>query len=205
MKSLKSQVIKPINSQIMKSLKSASVILLCTFLLTSCNNDDDNPTLPQPVNEEEVITTLTAILTPNLAGGTAITLKTQDLDGDGPNVPVVTVSGNLTPNTTYNGVITLLNETVSPAENITTEVEEESNEHQFFYTIGNGLNITTEYTNNDANGNPLGTEFKVITSGSSSGDLTFTLRHEPTKPNDGTLDNAGGETDISATFDITIQ
>jgi hypothetical protein len=38
----------------------------------------------------------------------------------------------------------------------------------------------------------------------SSGTLTVTLRHEPTKPNTG-LGDAGGETDIAATFNVTVQ
>jgi hypothetical protein len=131
-------------------------------------------------------------------------LKTQDLDGDGPNAPVVTVSGNLTSGVTYNGVIVLLNETESPAENITTEVKEEDDEHQFFYTIGSGLNATTTYTSFDGDGNNLGTEFTLTAGAASSGNLTFTLRHEPTKPNTG-LSDAGGETDIEATFNVAIQ
>ncbi len=32
----------------------------------------------------------------------------------------------------------------------------------------------------------------------------FTLRHEPTKPNTGLAD-AGGETDIAVTFNVTVQ
>ena len=40
----------------------------------------------------------------------------------------------------YSGSIVLLNETEDPAENMTLEIEAESLEHQFFYTIGNGLN-----------------------------------------------------------------
>lgn len=165
---------------------------------------DDDITIPEIVNEEEVLTTLTIALIPN-GGGNTITLKTQDLDGDGPNPPVITPSENLTANTIYNGVITILNETVSPAENITEEVEEESNEHQFFYTIETILNATMAYNNLDENGDPLGTEFTLTTGNASSGLLTFTLRHEPKKPNDGTLDDAGGETDISATFNIIIE
>ena len=77
-------------------------------------------------------------------------------------------------------------------------------DHQFFYTIGSGLNVTTSYENNDSEGNPLGTEFTLVAGAASSGDLTFTLRHEPTKPNTG-LDDAGGETDISVTFNLTIE
>ena len=35
--------------------------------------------------------------------------------------------------------------------------------------------------------------------------LTITLKHEPTKPNDGTLASAGGETDIEVSFPINVQ
>ena len=40
----------------------------------------------------------------------------------------------------YSGSIVLLNETEDPAENMTEEIEEEDLAHQFFYTIGSGLN-----------------------------------------------------------------
>ncbi|MEM7186004.1 MAG: type 1 periplasmic binding fold superfamily protein [Bacteroidota bacterium] len=186
----------------MKNLKLVVTAVFATLLFAACSNDDDNGT-PEPVNEEEVITTMTITLTPE-GGGTAITLRTRDLDGDGPNAPVVTVSGPLTAGVTYNGVIELLNETENPPEDITLEVEEESDEHQFFYTRSGGLNVATEYSNFDNNGDPLGTEFKLSSNVPSAGTMTFTLRHEPTKPNNG-LASAGGETDIAASFDLTVQ
>ncbi len=77
-------------------------------------------------------------------------------------------------------------------------------DHQFFYTVGSGLDVTTEYNSFDSAGNPLGLDFYLVTAGASSGGLTFTLRHEPNKPNTG-LENAGGETDIEVTFDITVE
>ena len=77
----------------MKTIKLLSILFIASILFTSCDNDD-----PEPVNEEEVITTMTATLTPVGGGGTII-LKTQDLDGDGPDAPVVTVSGSLATNT----------------------------------------------------------------------------------------------------------
>lgn len=184
----------------MKKVKFLATTIFATLLFVSCSNNDDTP---NPVNEEEVITTLTVTLTPN-GGGTPIQMQTRDLDGDGPNPPVITVSGNLANGVTYDGTIVLLNETVNPPDNITEEVEEESEEHQFFYTIGGGLLVTTDYTNFDSNGNPLGTEFTLTADAVSSGTLTVTLRHEPTKPNSG-LGDAGGETDIAATFDVTIE
>mgnify|MGYP001263095091 CR=1 FL=1 len=185
----------------MRKLNFLATVLFTTLLFVSCSKDDDST--PEPVNEEEVITTLTATLVP--AGqGTSITLKSQDLDGDGPNAPVITVSGNLSAGVIYNGTIELLNEMESPAEDITEEIEEEDLDHQFFYTIGGGLDVTTSYENNDSEGNPLGTEFTLVAGAASSGALTFTLRHEPTKPNTG-LDDAGGETDISVTFNLTVE
>lgn len=184
----------------MNKLKSLTLVFFSGLIFTACSNDDD---VPAPILEGEVITTMTVNLNPN-GGGTPITLKTVDLDGDGPNPPVITVSGNLMAGTTYNGSIVLLNETVSPAEDITEEVEEEADEHQFFYTVGSGLNVTTEYANFDDDGNPLGTEFTLTAGAASSGTLTFTLRHEPKKPNTGLVD-AGGETDIATSFNITIE
>tara|TARA_B100001142_G_scaffold88674_1_gene90480 strand:- start:501 stop:1052 length:552 start_codon:yes stop_codon:yes gene_type:complete len=183
----------------MKINKFLPILLMLLVTVASCSKDDDP--LPEAVNEEEVITTMEVTLT---SGASVITLKTQDLDGDGPNAPVVTVSGNLAAGTTYDGVMKFLNELESPAENITEEVEEEDLDHQIFFTVGSGLDVTTEYSNNDSAGNPLGTQFKLTAGSASSGNLTFTLVHEPTKPNTG-LASAGGETDIDATFSITIE
>jgi hypothetical protein len=171
-----------------------------TILLASCSKDDDTP---EVVNEEELITTLTVTLVPE-GGGNTVVLTTRDLDGDGPNAPEITVSSSLAAGTTYNGTIELLDETSSPAEDITEEVEEEADEHQFFYTIGSGLDVTATATNLDSNGNLLGTAFTLTANTASSGALTFTLRHEPTKPNTG-LSSAGGETDIAATFTVTVE
>ncbi len=182
----------------MKNMKFLSLLGI-SLLFIACSKDDDTP---DPVNEEEVITTLKVTLTAE--GVSNVMLESRDLDGDGPNEPVITVSGSLVANTNYTGAIILLNETEDPAEDITVEVEEEADEHQFFYTTGGALEITAMATNNDANGNPLGTAFSLVAGTASSGTLTFTLRHEPRKPNTG-LSDAGGETDFTATFPITIE
>ena len=182
-------------------------LLVLALIFTGCSDDDD--TTPEPVNEEELITTMTVTLSP-VGGGTDVVLKTVDMDGDGGEDPVVTISGgNLTAGTTYDGTIELLNETETPAEDITEEVEEEADEHQFFYIIGTGLNVTTNYEDEDGYGNPIGIEFTLVANAASSGDLTFTLRHEPNKSAAGVatgdITNAGGETDITETFSITIE
>ena len=94
------------------------------------------------------------------------------------------------------------------AEDITKEVKEEDLDHQFFYTVGTGLDVTTAYsdkegTGKDSGGNYLGIEFTLTAGAVSSGTLTFTLRHEPNKPNTG-LSDADGETDIEVAFDIEV-
>ncbi|KAA5821968.1 type 1 periplasmic binding fold superfamily protein [Algibacter amylolyticus] len=189
----------------MKTLKNLSLLFISALVFTACSNDDDNP---EPVNEEEVITTLTATLVPTTDGST-ITLQTRDSDGDGPTAPVVTVSGALAANTTYNGTLSLLNETESPAESINVEIEEEDDEHQFFYQVTNSL-ATFTYEDFDEDSNPVGLAFTLTTSATpGTGTLTITLRHEPNKSasgvSDGDITNAGGETDIQAVFNISVE
>lgn len=182
----------------MKNLKSISILTLLLISISSCNNDD----VAIPVNEEEVITTVRVTL---VGGGSTIVLESKDLDGaDGPNDPVISISGNIVAGTTYTGKTTFLNELVNPAEDITTEVEEEGNDHQIFYQLGSTLGTVT-YDDVDANGNPIGIDFTLVTGNASSGnELTVTLKHLPNKTASGVangdITNAGGATDAEALF-----
>jgi len=183
-------------------MKNIVTFIALSFLFTSCISDDDST--PVLVNQEEVITTVIVSLT-RAADGNTITFRSVDTDGEGPTEPVVTVSGNLETNTVYEGTVQFLNETESPAENITEEVEEEADEHQVFFTTGSGFNAAITYGNFDSNNNPLGTNFILETTDAGAGNFTVTLRHEPTKPNDGTLNGAGGETDAQVVFPVTVE
>ena len=183
----------------MKNLKLIALLVIPVIFSTSCSNDD------APVNEEEVITTVTTTL---VGGGQTITLTSRDLDGDGPNAPIVTVSGNLVAGTTYTGSTTFLNELESPAEDITVEVEEEGADHQVFYQLPSSIGTVT-YTDTDANGRPIGLNFTLVagTSGS-TGTLTVTLRHLPNKTaygvSGGDITNAGGNTDAAVSFSVAV-
>lgn len=181
-----------------KTMKKCSMYALLAIAMVSCSDDDT----PEVINEEEVISTVILTLTPE--SGEDVILMTQDLDGDGPDAPVITISGSFAENTQYEGAVRFLNETETPAEEITDEVLEEADEHQVFYTTTDGLNIQTDYLDFDDNDNPLGLLITLTTGAASQGSLTVTLRHEPVKPNDG-LDSAGGETDITTSFDVTIE
>jgi hypothetical protein len=183
----------------MKNLKLIALLVIPVIFSTSCSNDD------APVNEEEVITTVTTTL---VGGGQTITLTSRDLDGDGPNAPVVTISGNLVAGTTYTGSTRFLNELESPAEDITVEVEEEGADHQVFYQLPSTIGTVT-YTDTDTNGKPIGLNFTLVagTSGS-TGTLTVTLRHLPNKTasgvSGGDITNAGGNTDAAVNFSVAI-
>ena len=185
----------------MKNLKLIALLVIPVLFSTSCSNDD------APVNEEEVITTVRVTL---VGGGQTIVLESRDLDGDGPNAPVLTPVGGgiLVAGTTYTGSTEFLNELEDPSEDITVEVEEEGAEHQVFYQLASSLGTIT-YADEDINGNPIGLNFTLVagTSGT-TGTLTVTLRHLPNKTATGVaagdITNAGGNTDAAVTFSVAV-
>ena len=183
----------------MKTIKFLTLVLFASLVFTSCSDDDDH----EEVHEEELITTVIVTLTPN-GGGTDIVFKSTDLDGDGPNPPVIENGGSLTAGVTYMGSIEFWNEAENPAEDITEEIAEEDDEHQVFYTTSANLDATTTYNDQDGNGNPVGLDFDLTANAISGGTLTVTLRHEPNKPNTGLAD-AGGSTDAEIVFTVAIQ
>lgn len=179
--------------------------LLIVLLAVGCDDDDD-PVIP---NQEEVITDLTYTLVPTGGAGGTVVFQFQDRDGDGGQDPTMSVNGTLQPNTSYIGTIQLLNASdISDIEDVTVEVSNEADDHQFFYQTTDSLNITFDYADVDQDGNPLilGIITDVETGDSSSGDMTIILRHEPDKDAPGlTIDNptpGGGESDIEVTFDV---
>jgi hypothetical protein len=185
----------------MKNLKLIALLVIPVLFSTACDNDD------APVNEEEVITTVRVTL---IGGGQTIVLESKDLDGDGPNAPVLTPIGGATlvAGTTYTGTTTFLNELTNPVDNITEEVEEEGADHQVFYQLPPSIGTVT-YTDVDANGRPVGLNFTLVAGNSgSTGTLTVTLRHLPNKTasgvSGGDITNAGGNTDAAVTFSVAV-
>lgn len=186
------------------------LFLLCAFIITliSCKKEDD----PGDVNEEELITTLSYVLVADTTGGKPehnALFVFRDIDGDGANPPVI-IKDTLLKNRKYVGAVVLLNESASPVENVTTEILEEKEDHQFFYQK-TGINASFNYIplEVDGNGKPIGITTDVTTNGASSGNLTITLRHQPNKSGAnvaaGDITNAGGETDIEVTFPVVIE
>jgi len=183
-------------------IKTIATSIFISLLIISCSDDDD---VPEIVNEEEVITTLNLTLTP-ADGGATVELSSRDLDGDGPNPPEITVE-NLTANTVYNAVVEVLNEI--EGEDITEEVAEEDDEHQFFYQAVGDVSFTLEYNDADDDNNPLGIATTITTGAPGSGNMVVVLRHLLDKfaegVADGDITNAGGDTDVEVSFPIVIE
>lgn len=180
--------------------------LIIASTITACKKDDDDPVQPvTPPNEEELITTLTLHFH-SASGVEHKHFEFTDLDGDGGNAPVIHAD-TLSPDSTYTVEIEVLNESVSPAEDITAEILAEGVDHQFFFQFA-GANVTATYTDTDANGLPIGLNSNWTIGAASNGSVVITLRHQPDKSatgvSAGDITNAGGDTDIEVTFPVVI-
>ncbi len=169
------------------------------FMSTSCSDDED----PTPENEEELITTVRLHFMPQ-GGGSMIMATYKDLDGDGGQAPTI-IGATLAANKVYNLEVELLDESKSPAANITAEVEEEGDEHQLFFVPSAGLNLTVVATDKDSKNLPIGITSSVTTTTGPSpagSTLRVVLKHQPGTKN-GSINT--GDTDVEVSFPITIQ
>jgi hypothetical protein len=198
----------------------ATWILPPLLLLGACGDVKD----PDDDNEVEVITTVQLLLEPT-DGTDATTFTWADPENDG--APVID-DLVLADATDYVLRVSFLNELEDPAEDITAEVEDESDQHQVFFTgsavqgpaTGTNPDAVVEhaYGDLDANGNPIGLDNTLVTLGTGSGQLTVTLRHLPpesgadvkvsglaeTVASDG-FGAIGGDDDASVTFPLTVE
>ncbi|WP_430402399.1 hypothetical protein [Fluviicola sp.] len=183
--------------------KVVMILSVLSVALVACKKEKkkevENPTNP---NEQELITTFKIVFTD--ANGVLPNVEAQfvDIDGPGGNNPSVFDTIRLVANTTYNASITLLNESVIPTQNITTEVEEEGVDHLFCFDLTSGLNAVITRTDVDANNLPIGITSQWVLGNASTGTSTIRLRHQPGVKN-GQCDP--GETDIELNFHTVIQ
>lgn len=169
--------------------------------LSGCKKDDDLVENPDgPHHDEEVITTITLTFTDSAGVQPTVTATFRDPDGDGGLDPDIHDTIRLAANTTYDVDVTLLNETETPAEDITEEVIDEAHEHLFCYTVA-GANVTIQRTDTDGT-YELGVESKWTVGAMSNGSVQVELKHQP-DVKDGTCDP--GDTDIDVTFVTEIQ
>jgi hypothetical protein len=179
---------------------------------------------PEEVNENEVITTVSLTFTP-ASGGASLTFAWADPENDGnPVIDDIVLSDA----DDYTLDVSFLNELADPTEDITEEVDAESDQHQVFFTgsavagPATGENpdavISHAYADEDANGLPVGLANDIATLGVGTGTLTVTLRHLPPENDtavkveglaediaaDG-IQNLPGDTDASVDFNVEVQ
>ncbi len=188
-------------------MKNKSIILFSVTIAmlawNSCKKDEKTVAPPDP--ENEVITTVKLVAT-NAADTTDIvTAQWKDLTPNDGNPDLTQAAMTLKKNATYNVAVTFLDETKSPVEDITEEVEERSNFHLVCYTPAASLNVAVQRTDLDNNTPklPLGLKTRFTTGGASTGALQVALHHQPSGKN-GT-DCSIGSTDVDVNFTVTLQ
>ena len=191
----------------MKTKTNYTIILTALFIsfLIGCKKDDDSPNPSggggtPPVNEEELITSLIISFVDTAGVQPSVSYAFRDPDGDGGNAPTQHDTIRLVANTYYNATVQLLNESESPAEDITIEVQDENDEHLFCYAPSN-TNVSIVRTDSDGTFE-VGIESRWFTGNTANGETTITLKHQP-DVKDGTC--APGDTDIEVTFVTEIQ
>lgn len=201
------------NSSFLK-LMSMALAIASVSVISGCDDDD-----PKKEDTPELITKATLTFTPS-AGGAPVVVTATDPDGEG--VQDITVDGpiNLAAAKSYTLSIQLINELAAPTDaeyNITEEVEEEGDEHMFFFSwtnnvfndpTGNGnidnRNDDVNYDDEDANGLPLGLETFWTTGTASSGKFRIMLKHQP-ELKTASSTSSTGETDLDIEFTINVQ
>jgi len=189
------------------------LLLLSIGLIVSCSDDDD----PEPIDneaEEEVINEVVLTFTPTEEGD-VVTATWFDADGDGANAPTIDQI-DLVEGSAYTLSITLAN--TLEGEDITAEIQEEDDEHMFFFEFTENIfadpsgdgnvdsrNDPINYNDVDDNGFPVGLS-TAWTAGShteSTGEFTVLLKHQPDQKT-ATSDATVGGADVDITFPINI-
>lgn len=179
--------------------KATFIIAALTLILSSCDRNKDKVGEPQQETDEELITTMKLIVSDSATQDSFIySFRSQDNTSTFDTI-------RLKQNKTYFVTTLLLNESVSPIDTVSKEVEEESTSHQLFYIPSIGADLKVSYLDADPNGVPLGLNVKFKSGIASSGTLKTLLKHQPdSKPTSGSGDFTIGSTDVELVWPVVI-
>ena len=110
-------------------MKKIFSLVVFSLLFLQCKKQED----VDPTDDNELITTVQLIFTD--AANQSTTFTFQDKDGDPKTAPEKFEKITLNKNTDYTLAIKILNESVSPADDITKEIEAEIDSHLFVYKV----------------------------------------------------------------------
>lgn len=170
------------------------------LFMNSCKKETIDP------NQSELITTVRLKLTNTLSSSiNPLVYEFKDLDGEGGAAPVKFDDIVLQKNIPYICEVTVLNESVSPADNITAEIKAEANDHQFYFVPSSSNLLSVSNYDTDTQGLPLGlSSFWVTGVNAGNGTVKVVLKHKPGTKAANDLINKG-ETDIELDFKLIIQ
>ena len=196
--------IKTMNTNYLNFIKTSKFFIaaiFCITLITSCNNDDDNP---DPVNEVELITNVTLTFTNNANSADVVVMKNIAPDGQ-EGAFTNTVNGTFTAGQSYSLDLEITNESdPSDVDDILNDdIIPEGDEHFFKYNNSLGMGMIRDASDlAGANGTRLGVSTTWTTAAAGSGNLQIILVHEPDSADDSNQfgSTTGGEEDINITF-----
>lgn len=155
----------------------------------------------EPDDENELITTVRLNFTES-GTSTTTSFSFKDTDGDGGNAPTKFDTISLKANTEYKLDIEFLDESKTPAEDITEEIQELSYEHLVVYSPNPAALLTYTYGDKDKNNYPIGLTGTAKTATAGDGKLKVQLRHQPNSK-DGTA--GPGSDDVNLDFILKVQ
>lgn len=180
----------------------ASLFCATFFLLTGCDRANN----PEPADENELITTVSLKFTEQ--GTTnAQTFTYRDIDGDGGQAPTKFDAITLTAGKTYDLAISFQDESKSPADDITAEINQKKDEHLVVYTPSPASLLTVTITDKDSRNYPVGLTSTAKAGAAGTGILNVQLRHQP--PVNGQPVKNGtatpGSDDVNLKFTLTVK
>ncbi len=178
--------------------KTIIFALILGISISSCKKDE-----PVPTEDNEFISTMRLTFT---EGTNKLVYSIKDLDGDGGKAPVIDVI-KLLPNKTYVLTTEFLDETKTPAKDLTSEIQTEAAEHLVVFEPNLANLLTVTRTDKDSRNFEVGLKATAKTNAAVNGTMKVTLRHQPEvggKPvKNGTA--TVGSTDFEGTFTVEVK
>ncbi|MCS6917640.1 MAG: hypothetical protein RMK52_06905 [Chitinophagales bacterium] len=182
-----------------KTVFSWLLLLATAVFFQACRDEDP----PLPENEPELVTTVELQFTNTADPSDQVTALFSDPDGIGGNPPVRFDTIRLGAGKTYHCQVTLSDASKNPPHDLTHEVEEEADDHQFYY-LPSGVEVVITYEDVDSKGRPLGLHTLWQCGAASSGTVTVILKHKPGLKGDNDPPTVG-DTDMELAFRTELQ
>ena len=179
--------------KLMNITKMLLLALAGTLILNACKKDEG--TSQESITRVEV----------HLTGANGFDEEFTWSDPDGGDVSNAFIDPIIIPASAGSSLhchVHVYDDTKTPAQDLTEDIENESNVHLFVYKV-TGANVGIAYDDTDKNGKNFGIETVWTKGNTSSGLLNVKLYHEPTDKSN--LNTPGGEVDFDVNFPVVVE